>query len=254
MAAKLAHQRVRGRMNQRRYRKKQTQKISSLQQDLQLLREEIEMCKMRRSNRWDTITVKPTPWSVVVEYHRLFCRGVNPSLSATSCTQARPSLRMQYPIEFVHQLSFLQTVMMPRVVCNGKRISIEAHLEEWKTVSRIYPDFDMKLVHMKEGPSGEMVATSKATFTFTEDTLCNGFPHLVSNNNTNPIAASLMGQKLEIRTVTRFVWDDTMGRVAELSFQTDLIKLILSALGSLEQVASVFSHALVTPEGHIIAE
>ncbi|OWZ21818.1 hypothetical protein PHMEG_0003568 [Phytophthora megakarya] len=70
----------------------------------------------------------------------------------------------------------------------------------------------------------------------------------------NCLAAKLLGQKLEICSVARFVWDDTMARVSEVSFQTDLITPILNVLGSLEQVASVFSYALVTPEGHTIVQ
>ncbi|OWZ12077.1 hypothetical protein PHMEG_00014814 [Phytophthora megakarya] len=241
-------------MNQRRYRKNQIHKLAGLNEDIRVLREEIDMFHVRRSNRSRTIVIKPTLWGVVGEYFRLFRCGVNPSLSTMSTTRSRQTLQMQYPVEVAHQFSFLQTVMMPRVICGGQRIGVEAHLKEWKTISRTYPDFNMKLVHLGEGPSGDLVATSKAIFTFTEETLCNAFPHLIDNGNKNPIVAKLLGRRLEVDGVTRFTWDETMGRVTKLSFQVDLISPILQVLGSLDLIAIMFNNAFVTPEGHVVVE
>ncbi|OWZ22738.1 hypothetical protein PHMEG_0002504 [Phytophthora megakarya] len=139
---------------------------------------------------------------------------------------------------------------MPRALCGDQRVGVEAHLKEWETISRIFPDLDVKLTHLEEGPGGEMIVTTKAFLTFTEDTFCYAFPHLVSDYRKNIIFAKLVGRRLEIPGTGRFVWDQMMGRVTLLSFDVDFIQPISHVLGSLEYVAIMFNHALIQLDGH----
>ncbi|OWZ21875.1 hypothetical protein PHMEG_0003503 [Phytophthora megakarya] len=207
------------------------------------------MCHIRISNRWSSIMVNPTPWSVVAEYYRLVSRGVDDSPPTSPDRCSNPTNHVKYPVSVVQR--FFQTMLMPDVTSVGG-VGVEAHVTEWKNISAIYPDFDMRIVRIEEGPSGEVVVASKTILTFSEDTFRNAYPHMLDNSNKNVITAKLWGQKIEVATVAHFVWNNTMGRIAEIMFQVDMIPPLVQVLGSLELVANLFSYAFLTPEGHVV--
>ncbi|OWZ13489.1 hypothetical protein PHMEG_00013176 [Phytophthora megakarya] len=206
------------------------------------------MCNMRLSEHCSHTMRNQTPWNMVSEYYRFVSRGIR-TLSAVNVDHFHSTRHYQFSAEVFHQ--FLKTNLVPRVISGGG-IGVEAHLEEWKTISAIYPDFDMKIVRMEEGPSGEVVVTSKTVLVFSESTFRNAFPHVISNDYMYPIVDKLLGQALEIDTVARFTWDDLVKRVADIKFQADMMSPLLSVLGSLDDVAGLFRSALVTTEGQIL--
>ncbi|OWZ16595.1 hypothetical protein PHMEG_0009593 [Phytophthora megakarya] len=240
VAAKKENRRLRGRINQRRYRKNQAKKIMGMQHDITLLRQEIDMYTMRLSVPWGNLVVNPKAWGIVAEYYCFVGRGISVSGSPTSsATHPNTMIRSQYPVETV--LQYFQTILIPRVISSAG-VGIEAHLEEWKTLSAIFPDFNMNIVRMEEGSSGEVVVTSKAVLSFSEKAF----------RSANSAADKLLGRKLKIFTVAHFIWDTTVARVAEIRFQADMISPLLRVLGSLDLVANIFSSARVSPEGQII--
>ncbi|KAF1781482.1 hypothetical protein GQ600_22970 [Phytophthora cactorum] len=58
---------------------------------------------------------------------------------------------------------------------------IDRLLWGWETLSRYYPDCDVKLVTLEIGAGNSLLATTKATRTITEDTLKSVFQHLIGD-------------------------------------------------------------------------
>ncbi|OWZ02498.1 hypothetical protein PHMEG_00025927, partial [Phytophthora megakarya] len=65
--------------------------------------------------------------------------------------------------------------------------------------------------------------------------------------------SKLLNQRLVMRGLVRFDWDNNTNRMAGIHSQSDLLTPMLRRLGSLQDVSRAFNGALVTPTGRLLS-
>ncbi|OWZ20429.1 hypothetical protein PHMEG_0005142 [Phytophthora megakarya] len=127
---------------------------------------------------------------------------------------------------------------------------VEAVLTHWKTLSLCFKRVECRLISLEICTEESLVAQTATSFTITEATLVNMFPHLCENEKSqrSPLTNKLLGQRIVMKGSTRLDWDSAFGRVTRISAESDMMVPILSVLGDLEDVSVVFSKALVGPD------
>ncbi|KAG7397227.1 hypothetical protein PHYBOEH_001105 [Phytophthora boehmeriae] len=195
-----------------------------------------------------------TPWNVAVEYFRLFRSGIPVSSEAS---KTRPHL-LQWQEEFLEQ------TVAPDVA-HGTFTGRDLLLEGMKQISLFHSDFDMELRALECGPNDSIVATIVSIAGIDENTLRNAFPHLIpdhqgslpsgpdgSGEKLSSIAAKLLGHRMVVQGTVEFHWDKESKRMAGLHHKADLLTPLLQLVGSLEDVASVFEHFVLTPDAEFV--
>ncbi|KAG6618563.1 uncharacterized protein IUM83_01323 [Phytophthora cinnamomi] len=148
------------------------------------------------------------------------------------------------------QEGFVRTAVAPDVHY-GTVQGVEALLENWRYLSLGFKGIEIQLDRLESGTDGSVVATSTTMFTITENTLRVVFPHLLDdeeNGKLHPIGAKLLGQQVHVKALTEFNWDGERGCMTSIHMTPDLFTPLLRILGSLEDVAHVFSNARMTSE------
>ncbi|KAG6944130.1 hypothetical protein JG687_00018025 [Phytophthora cactorum] len=84
------------------------------------------------------------------------------------------------------------------------------------------------------------------SFTISERTLEKVFPHL--RNWKSRVANALLGRRIIANGSTHFEWDPVLGRVSNITTQSDLLTPVLRLVEYLEDVAIVFEKAVVSPD------
>ncbi|KAG6955793.1 hypothetical protein JG688_00011738 [Phytophthora aleatoria] len=239
-----ASRRERGRINQARYRQRQREHADNLNESIQLLQEEIKNLESQRQRIIRNAPTHQSVWSVATEYFRLFRHGYMTPMIAPDSSSVTSTKTMRQHV----QLDFLKTKMAADVT-DGTICGAETILENWRLFSMFHGDVNVQLKRLQQVAADSLLATMAISLTITKNTLHQLYPHLVSDDQVSPLAASLLNQRIVVCGAVRFDWDEASGRVARLDSKLDMLTPILKIVGSLENVATVFGQALITPEG-----
>ncbi|KAK1935467.1 bZIP transcription factor 1 [Phytophthora citrophthora] len=225
------HQREIRRVRQIRYRKKQQDYMTTLEESNRELQQEILQLEKRRRAIFAAVPSEKTLWNVAVEYFRVFQYGFR----ASDLTNNKSSV----------QLDFLRASMAPDVLYNAGR-GVEAILKNWTYFSLWFKDVEVQLDGLKKNGQESLIAKTTTTFIITEKTVANVFPHLTGPNADGLLAGKLLGQKIVLQGSTRFDWDSGYGRVTSVISESDMLTPMLRVLGSLEDVSKVFEKSLIS--------
>ncbi|KAL3657765.1 hypothetical protein V7S43_017337 [Phytophthora oleae] len=250
--------RERCRINQARYRKRQRQYAENLDESIHSLEQEIRELENERQDILCRAPAKDSVWVVATEYFRLFRYGYK----APMMTPERASKDRRSPQEQQShvQLDFFKSTMAQDVT-DGDVCGAQALLESWRLLSLYFDDIHVQLKRLEQVSTDSLLASTVTSVSITENTLQSAFPHLLVSRGLegeatsvwSPLAAKLLNQRLVLHGSVRFDWDAALGRVDRVEFKTDLLTPLLKLLGSLEDVATVFEKALVTPEGKMLS-
>ncbi|KAG7388576.1 hypothetical protein PHYPSEUDO_012213 [Phytophthora pseudosyringae] len=216
--------------NQRRYRQKNLERKLSLAKATRQLLQEIKALEKHRDNVFASLPTLETVWTVAVEYFRVFRFGSSPS---GPCGQ----------------LEFIRSTMAPDVLVNAGQ-GAEALLAHWRRCSFWFQDVDVELQNLEKDAIDSLVGTTKTSFTITESTLRNVFPHLCGHSSQvgarSLLADKLRNQRLVVAGTVRFVWDSACGRVTSVMSSSDMLAPMLQLVGDVQSLAQVFEHARIS--------
>ncbi|OWZ23745.1 hypothetical protein PHMEG_0001312 [Phytophthora megakarya] len=85
-------------------------------------------------------------------------------------------------------------------------------------------------------------------FTISEKSMWHMFPHLFEGTPYEQITAKLRGERLVLQRSVRFEWDDDIKQVTCIQIDLDMLSAVMPILPDLEDIAFLFSKALITPE------
>ncbi|KAK1931311.1 hypothetical protein P3T76_013067 [Phytophthora citrophthora] len=211
-------ERERRRVNQARYRKKQNDRILTLEKETEKLKQYLEKLTERKRVAISGFQPSARIWDVALEYVRLFG---NPSCSTKK---------------------FISSTMSSDVTFNSEH-GIESILWSWRCLSQWFQDLKMELESVTKMNPETLVASTTTSFTMTKDTLSRVFPNLANNS---ALASKLLGQRVAMKGRTLLQWDDAADQVTRVNSGSDLLSPMLHLLTSLENVSVVFDRALVT--------
>ncbi|ETM01723.1 hypothetical protein L917_01719 [Phytophthora nicotianae] len=240
-----ASRRERCRINQARYRQRQREHENKLNASIQQLQGEIADLEAQRQ-----LIIRRTPtdesaWIVATEYFRLFRHGyMTPKFAPESTSSSTPPQKIRQHV----QLDFLKASMASDVT-DGVIGGAEGILENWRLFSIFHGDVNVQLKRLQQVTTDSLLATMTISLTITGNTLHQLYPHLVSEGEVSPLGTRLLNQRLVMRGSVRFDWDEASNRVVRLDSKFDMLTPMLQLVGTLENVASVFGQALITPEG-----
>ncbi|OWZ00740.1 hypothetical protein PHMEG_00028007, partial [Phytophthora megakarya] len=231
--AELKAVREQRRIRQQRYRDNQKQKMNGLEYDCWQLRHQIQWLK--QDNLLYMVSAKENAWAVAAQYFQVVQQNL---LSPSG--------------NFSAALHFLRKILSSRVDSNVLASS-------WRIFGFLFPGSEVCLQRLDQISSDILVATTSTKITITGSTLQTTFSHLTTNaTGENPVrlqlACKLLGQSFVLRGSVRFVWDNEICRFVDLHSQADMIPSFLQMLGNIEDVAKVFSKALVTPDCNVAIE
>ncbi|EGZ04959.1 hypothetical protein PHYSODRAFT_348663 [Phytophthora sojae] len=215
--------RERRRLTQIRYRQKLKDHADTLEQQVQVLRDQVQKLEFQHQ------TISPPPLK----------RG------------GRSHARRE----------FLQRAMAPDVIVENGR-GVEAVLEYWRFVSLSQPTFEIRAANVEQGPEGFIVAKTKTKVVLCEEMLRHAFPKLGESERGRSLAVKLLtsdSRRVESRcsagTMKKAspgrasVWKHT--RVLSLSSESDWMTPMLRLLGNAEDLAFVFDGAYLTLDGRL---
>lgn len=197
---------------------------------------------------------------VATEYFRLFryeymapLMAPEPAPSSSSFSSTAHSRRQRQQQSHA-QLDFLKASMAPEVT-DGNVCGAEALLKNWELLSLYCSDVHVQLKRLEQVAADSLLASTTTSVTITENTLRHLYPHLVSNDeDSRSLAGRLLNQRLVLQGLVRFAWDEACGCVVRLESKVDMLTPMLKLLGTSEDVATVFSKALISLEGRLTVE
>ncbi|KAK1943297.1 bZIP transcription factor 1 [Phytophthora citrophthora] len=238
--------RERNRMHQARYKRKQSNKLTSLESSVDALKKEIQELTLQRQVISAGVRTNYTRWAVAAEYFRLFRNGI-------TGVPTMPNSEVVIPVESNVQRKFLEATMALDVVGTGG-YGVDGLLRIWKLTSLCHPDIDIQLVRLEDGPADSLIATTRGTHTITEGTLRFAFPHLTDGSEENTwLASRLLGQRLVMTSSSRIMWNTETQRVVSIQYSADMLTPMLQLLGNLEDVSKVFTNARLNAESRFVA-
>ncbi|KAG6623797.1 uncharacterized protein IUM83_01965 [Phytophthora cinnamomi] len=237
-------------MAQIRYRKKIHDHACTLEKDVALLREEIQVLEsqcMRISHR---ILENTTPFNVAAEWFRLFRYGLNGYVPRAELYNPSGS---GGPCGSITQREFVLATMTEDVAVHAGR-GIDALLEGWRLASITWPDFDVQVLRCEIGPGDSVVITCKISVVIAENTLRHVFPNLGECKRGKVLASKLLGQAFVINSSTVFQWNKKQRRIESVLHNSDLFTPMMEFLANLDDLAFVFGDARITSECRVILE
>jgi hypothetical protein len=231
------------RNRQKRYRKKWHSYTLGLEEETQRLKSEVGLLEKRCRAMSAAVPTGASVWGVAADYFRHFRHGVQATSTLSEvATAANPCA----------QQDFLQSVMAPVEECKAGH-GVEAVMTSWRCCTLWFGYMETELQKLQRGPRDSLVAVMTTSFTITERTLRNAFPHLSRSDKSctgeeNSLTKKLLGQRIIMQGSTHFEWDDAYGRVTSLRSQSDLLTPLLQLLGNLEDVSKVFEKAAISPD------
>ncbi|KAE8979281.1 hypothetical protein PR003_g25793 [Phytophthora rubi] len=190
MMAEEKYQRELRRLRQLRYRKKKFQLAQGLDKEVQELRRKIQRLEQRHQAICAGSPVRETAWNVVAQYFHLFRNGYSSMTESSRTAATGTSVR----------LGFLQAKMAPNVF-HPYGCGPDSLLENWERISLWLSDIKYRPVALEQEIDGSLLASTTTSFTITEATLLNVFPHLCTSGNSGSerdgrshLAAKLLGK------------------------------------------------------------
>lgn len=267
---KTERRREQCRANQARYRNKQRAIRLAFHETLGYLRDEVKELEAKRRALAYGLHMKKSPWNVVVDYFRLFRRGAcvrtNEYFGGSSPTENSVTALYLETEHGEEQLAFLRSVMAPDVNLVGCEANgVDALAEQWVSWSRSCNAFELHLERIEKAPGQRdtLAATTVVCVTITDSTVRTVFPHLLARQDRNgsehegrssdsELAWKLCGRRLEFKCVMWFECNPRTSQVLRLRSQFDIVPPLMSALGSLRDVARVLDGARLTSDGFFI--
>ncbi|KAK1934178.1 hypothetical protein P3T76_011381 [Phytophthora citrophthora] len=188
------------------------------ERETEQLQQEIEKLTERKRVNTSCIQLKGSIWNVVAEYVRVF---------------GKPSAPPRGVLGLYDDLD---------VAFNSEQ-GVGSILRSWHCLSWWFKDLEVELEAVTKISPETLVASTRTSFTITEDTLSRVFPNLVNNS---ALASKLLDQQISIQGWTLFQWDDTGDLMTRVNSESDLLSPMLRLLGSLENISVAFDQALVT--------
>ncbi|OWY93629.1 hypothetical protein PHMEG_00036903 [Phytophthora megakarya] len=244
----LQLRRARGRRNMARYRERFQAREDALVASVQLLNEDIKKLEIQRRLVASNIPTNTTCWNIVAEYFRLF-RYAHKSPNKLFVDQVCPG-----PSRSDIHRQFIQSTMTADVI-GQTGCGTDAILEDYRLVSLYQPDLDCRLVNLENGFEESIVASTRVNITISTSTLQFAFPRLVNDPvKWKALGEKLLGQKFLLCGSVVFKWDTDRQRIVSVHMQADMLTPMLQLLGNLENVASVFDNAMVTPDCSLVLD
>ncbi|GMF20682.1 unnamed protein product [Phytophthora fragariaefolia] len=239
-SAKLEWRRMRNRIHQARYKRKQRQHIDDLEETIKHLQKEVKELEV-----WHCLVPHSVPtdsrlWDVVAQYFTLFRHGVKTPISA-----------LLHNNQYQAQYDFIQTTMALDEM-DGTVYGIKTLMKHFELQSRCYEDVDLQPTCLVSGPENSIIATTRCVLTITKGTLRRRFPHLVGH--LSHLADKMLGRRITLQGSVHFVWDAARGRVTQLFWRVDMMLAFLKLFGNLEDVERIFNGARISPEGLVREE
>ncbi|KAG3187897.1 hypothetical protein PC128_g12399 [Phytophthora cactorum] len=147
-------------------------------------------------------------------------------------------------------LDFLHAAMAPGVLIDTGS-GVDALVRNWILFTQWFPDINIQLKQLKQVSEHSLIAFTTTSFTTSTAAMKGAFPHLFQAREANhcaQIAARLRDQHLTLQGSVRFDWDEENKRVIRLHHQVDMVSALVHILGNLEDVATLFNGAQMTPE------
>ncbi|EGZ04681.1 hypothetical protein PHYSODRAFT_535888, partial [Phytophthora sojae] len=233
--------RERRRLTQIWYRQKLKDHADTLEQQVQVLRDQVQKLEFQHQTISPRIIAEITPWSVVAEYFRLRAPPIQYYIELRCNSPNYPTLHESHA-----RREFLQRAMAPDVIVENGR-GVEAALEYWRFVSLSQPTFEIRAANVEQGPEGFIVAKTKTKVVLCEEMLRHAFPKLGESERGRSLAVKLLTS--DSRRVDASVWKQT--RVLSLSSESDWMTPMLRLLGNAEDLAFVFDGAYLTLDGRL---
>ncbi|KAK1948581.1 hypothetical protein P3T76_000870 [Phytophthora citrophthora] len=227
--ADLELRRTRNRMHQAKHKLKQKKRVKDLENVVVCLQEEIQQLTFQR---------------------RIVRAGVSTILSSLSEWIQAPMVKFEQspaipgvtaslsPIEYHEQREFLLATIAPDVA-SDRGYGVEAHLENWRQLSSIFPDIQIQLLRLESAGDNTAVGETRMTVYLSDKTLRRAFPQLIEDEKGFRIAGRLLGQQISMHGSSF---------VASLLHNTNILAPLLRLLGNLEDVSRVFEGATITTE------
>ncbi|ETP30063.1 hypothetical protein F442_20872, partial [Phytophthora nicotianae P10297] len=232
---KIRH-RERCRINQARYRQRQMQLETDIEDAIAKIRSEIKELDTQCKN-FSRPPTTPTSWASASEYFRQF----NYYVSSPGTL-------------FKMASKFLNETMAPAVM-GGSFFGVDAQLENWRLFAFYFDEVRVDLKCLKTPTSDTLVADTVTRVTITTNTLRRAFPHLNRDGTGgskggvwSSLAAKMLGKNIVMRGSVSFRWDSATDKVVSIYSQADMLTPMLNLLGSLEDVCCAFNKARVTPD------
>ncbi|KAE9343643.1 hypothetical protein PR003_g8881 [Phytophthora rubi] len=195
---------------------------------------------------------KLTAWYAVIEYFRLFRRGVpSPQQAPPRATDSIPSSEER------RQLEFLRSTMAKNVVVGGQE-GVKVLIQQWRRYSTYFDDLQLHLRHVSQ--ASEVVFTASATLcvTISETTIRRVFSHLDFAPTTDrqqvkmpTLRSNLRGRRLKLPYRVMFEWDEEIKQVARVDTMIDFFTPIFHAVGTIEDAAFVMENARINLDSSI---
>lgn len=205
-----------------------------LDEDVGVLKEEIQRLEVQRQLFNADTRSRPTKWAVAAEYINRFSHAP----SGTS----RPLLSRGLPSA---QQIFLDSSMDPDVAHHAG-FGLSSLVESWELFFQFFNDAEVELEHLERSAADSLIATTTTTVTITDNTLRHAFPRL--RDDRSGVRSKLLNQRIVVCGRVQFVWGGADSRIVSVMTQSDLMAPMLRLLGSLEDVSRVFESAFVRPD------
>ncbi|KAG7397083.1 hypothetical protein PHYBOEH_001297 [Phytophthora boehmeriae] len=240
------------RENQARYRNRRRQFLENLEDNVKRLKEDVSKLRILKQRILYEVPATENAWCVVAQYFELFRHGyVAPYKLSSGFLFPRTRLSST---QYLTQLEFLQATMAQDMT-DGALCGVDALLENWRLLSSYHESIYVELKCLKQDRDNSLVATVTTSLTITENTLQNLYPHLLSSDaagdeyeELSSLAAKLLNQRIVVPGSVRFDWDDAYGCIMRMESKADILTPTLRLVGTLDNVARVFSGALITSE------
>ncbi|KAF4139195.1 hypothetical protein GN958_ATG11555 [Phytophthora infestans] len=232
---KIRH-RERCRINQARYRQRQVQVETDIEDAIDKLKSEIKQLENKTYSETRQPTA-PTSWALASDYFR----QLNYYVSS-------PEKLYKSAFKFIHEF------MAPGAE-DSSSFEADEWLKNWRLSATYFEDVHMEVKGMKTPTSDTLIAGTTTSMTITSNTLRLAFPHLnrdgvggTKGGAWSPLASKLLGKRLVMCGSVIFRWDSSTGKAMSIHSQADMITPMIKLLGTLEDVSNAFYKARVTPD------
>ncbi|KAJ8576551.1 hypothetical protein ON010_g2660 [Phytophthora cinnamomi] len=218
--------------SQRRYRKKQDDRVINLKNETVALQQEIKDLERHHSD----ITIAAQPGfkvgNVANDMFELFSHVFYLKSHLTS-----------------NQLDFLRVMVAPDVASTAG-FGLEAMVKSWSFI-QWFDKVEIEFGDRLNRRADFLFKTTRISVTITERTLRHVFPNLQNpqdNSITRRVLDKLLHQRIVLNGALSFKWDNVSSQVTSVVAQSDMIPPMVKLLGNLEDVSRVFTNALISPE------
>ncbi|KAK1937048.1 bZIP transcription factor 1 [Phytophthora citrophthora] len=227
-ASTLKRYRERRRLTQIRYRSKLRNHGTSLENEVALLRQQVQALETQHRSIIPHIIAHMTPFNTVAEYFRLFRYGLTTAYVPVSERCGIQGLPNVY--ESRQHRGFLEASMAPSILVDSDQ-GVEAILKRWRLISSSQPNVELQLVRIENGPGDTVVATTK----------------------TDPTKEDLwLGNCWDNGLFYMDLWFldgiSENDHITSLQSEANLLDPMLRVLNGLEDIAFVIDNSLVTLE------